>query len=383
MRVVLIAHHSHFDTLGGADRSLLAMLDAADPGVRYTVVVSRSGCLSREVSRRGVPMLIAKYGNAMHPVQSGFLRNCGRTLMRRLQIQHWASEIVSKLQPGSVDIVHSNSAVVQVGAVVAKMIRRPHVWHLREIFGNGQVGFPIGGRSAFDRRIREAAAVVCVSDAVRRTMVAGSARDKAAVIYNGVIRREEVVGVSRGGSSSDGVATRMAIIGGLSAAKGQHVAIAALQMVHAMGGKAILSVAGDGPSMGELRELVRSLGLEDSVTFLGMIDDVFDLLARTDILLSCSQAEPMGRTMAEAMVAGVPIIATRGGSVEELLGEGRGVVVDRAPASLAAAIMAVMGSLPKARERAQCARAWAAQRFCVEDMAAAVREIYRSCVRSS
>src|SRR6185295_18576369 len=51
-------------------------------------------------------------------------------------------------------------------------------------------------------------------------------------------------------------------------------------------------------------------------------DDVPDLLAAADVLVSPSDNEPFGRVLAEAGAAGVPVVATQSGAKEEIVEDG-------------------------------------------------------------
>jgi len=81
-----------------------------------------------------------------------------------------------------------------------------------------------------------------------------------------------------------------------------------------------LMIAGDGPEEKVLRELSRSLGLESRVSFLGLRDDVPELLNRADVVVHPAiYGEPFGLAIAEAMAAGRPVIASRVGGIPELI----------------------------------------------------------------
>ncbi len=70
-------------------------------------------------------------------------------------------------------------------------------------------------------------------------------------------------------------------------------------------------LVGDGEQMAEIRELVRSLGLEDRVILPGFRSDTARLLAASDICLnSSSHNEAMSFAILEAMACSLPLVAT-------------------------------------------------------------------------
>ncbi len=83
-----------------------------------------------------------------------------------------------------------------------------------------------------------------------------------------------------------------------------------------------LDVAGDGSQRRALEELAARLGVGDRVRFLGWVQDVPSLFAGIDVLVVPSREEAMPLAVLEAMHASLPVVATRVGSLPE-------VVVDR------------------------------------------------------
>ena len=82
-----------------------------------------------------------------------------------------------------------------------------------------------------------------------------------------------------------------------------------------------LIIVGDGPLAGELKKLSESLGVTESVTFMGMIQNVMDYLKNADLFVLPSRAEGLSNALLEAMSYGLPCIATNVGGNFELIGE--------------------------------------------------------------
>lgn len=71
-----------------------------------------------------------------------------------------------------------------------------------------------------------------------------------------------------------------------------------------------LLLAGDGPLRGELRALTTQLGVTDRVHFLGIRDDVPQLLKAVDIAVMSSRFEGMSLAVLEAFAAGTAFVGT-------------------------------------------------------------------------
>jgi N-acetyl-alpha-D-glucosaminyl L-malate synthase BshA len=85
---------------------------------------------------------------------------------------------------------------------------------------------------------------------------------------------------------------------------------------------ATLVLAGDGPDRELAEQEVDRLGLRADVRFLGKVDQVADLLRGADLFLLPSQNESFGLSALEAMACGVPVIATSGGGLPEVVTDG-------------------------------------------------------------
>lgn len=74
----------------------------------------------------------------------------------------------------------------------------------------------------------------------------------------------------------------------------------------------------------ELKRLAEELGLKEHVVFAGSQSKVAEVYACGDVLTSCNKAKPeaFGRSMAEALAMGCPVIATRFGGALDIVREG-------------------------------------------------------------
>jgi glycosyltransferase involved in cell wall biosynthesis len=128
--------------------------------------------------------------------------------------------------------------------------------------------------------------------------------------------------------------------------KGQHVLVKALARLPGVScivvGDALFGEQAYAVSLGKL---VEELGLADRVRFLGQRSDVPTLMRAVDVMVHPSiDPEPFGRTLVEAMLAGVPVIATDAGAASDILEAGRAgtLVPPNDPDALAVAISHVL-----------------------------------------
>ena len=69
-------------------------------------------------------------------------------------------------------------------------------------------------------------------------------------------------------------------------------------------------ILGEGELRRELEDMVRSLGLQDKVKFLGYLENPFAIISSADIFLLTSFYEGFGLVIVEAMICRVPIVTT-------------------------------------------------------------------------
>ena len=97
---------------------------------------------------------------------------------------------------------------------------------------------------------------------------------------------------------------------------------AAARVRHALPAARFL-IVGDGPQRGEMEALADSLSLRDAACFLGTRDDVPEVLSLIDVLALSSYVEANPVSILEAMAAEKPVVATRVGSVDKTVQDGR------------------------------------------------------------
>ena len=279
------------------------------------------------------------------------------------------------------DLLFANSQkAFVVGALAALFARRPIVWCLHDIL-NAEHFSATNRRLVVSLANLTGALVVANSRATADAFVrSGGRAARVRVVYNGIdvdaFRRPLEPAAGRAalrGELGVGNAPLVGLFSRLSPWKGQHVllnALAELPGTHAvLVGDALF---GEDAYAASLRAQARGLGLEARVHFLGFRRDIPELMREVDVVAHTSTAaEPFGRVIVEGMLAGRPVVATRGGAVCELVEEGvTGLTVSPGDApGLAAAVRALLAEPERVAAMTAAARQ-AATRFSLPVMAA-------------
>lgn len=167
-------------------------------------------------------------------------------------------------------------------------------------------------------------------------------------------------------------------VGRLAPEKGGDVLLRAAQGVVASRPDTAFVFAGDGACESEWRKLAGILGIADNVEFLGRRGDMPGVYASLDLLVLPSLMEAMPLCLLEALAAECPVIATRVGSVPEIVipGETGRLVEPGDSGALAAAILASLDDPAGSRRMAEQGRRRVAQFYSDEVMAAAYLDLY-------
>lgn len=146
--------------------------------------------------------------------------------------------------------------------------------------------------------------------------------------------------------------------------------------------EAIHLFVGDGPLRSEAERKARTLGVEDSVRFLGGRDDVPDLMVASDVLLLASAVEGMPGGAIEAGMASLPVAAYGVAGIPEVVVEG---VTGRLASpgdspGLAAYVVDLLRNPKQRRAMGLAARERCLELFGIERVASQYAELYRELV---
>lgn len=318
MRVLFV---TYCRAMLGANRSLVQlMIDLREQyGVEPCVLMPsvEDGSLHQELERLKIPYFIHPMKAWVVSEDAGFRRLRG--IKACMENRRYLKELTDKIGNEKFDIIYSNNSTIQIGADVAKRMKLPHIWHVREY---GKTDYHIVFSytpKAVKVKFDDAAAVITVSKSIERYVKENiSSSAKTICIYDGIYSRKPL----RNHWNND-QKLNFCYVGALQDGKNQ---LELLKAVKVLLGKNItdfhVTLVGEGGDYEtKLREYCNSNRLDSYVTFEGYCSDVMKLLDRMDVGIICSQTEAYGRVTLEYMLSSMPVIGAKGSGTSEIMGK--------------------------------------------------------------
>ena len=416
LRVLYITNEDR--QIGGSSLSLETLLSCVGDAVEPILLFREAGPVRDRFAALGYRCLVVPYYRASFQAKglSRVLRWLPHFFARAVTQRRCVRRV--RRQVGEVDLVHSNSATVDIGPRIAKTLGVPHVWHIREYpdTGLGLRFFP--SARAWRRKLLSSDAVVAITPGLLRHLGLPASSLIAHDATSG-LRAEELCKTNLGSAQApprgpgrtarlqnssatpacgrpaalcipDAVLPAAAAV--LVLPKAQEVVFLAGTLApHKRPDEAIeifaraalpepykLVLAGEVEEgyRRKLLALAEALGASERVEFRPFTADVRALLSRAAAVLVCTAYEGMGRVAVEALFYGCPVIARGSGGSRDVLAEGLHGSLYDTPEQAAAALRAVVSDFPEAQVRA--AADYAAATFSTDSYGARILSLYRS-----
>lgn len=327
MKTILLLDQQNW--LGGAQRVLQSMLSVL-PREEYAVVVAlpEGGTFRAELDAAGaeaIPLRIGSYRSGRKSALESMLW-IWRSVMCGLRLARF-------IQRRNVALVYINGPrCLPAGVLAARLTGRPAIFHLHLILRR----MPDGLLAA--RLARHMARIVACSRAAAASLIEVDPQlsHKTQVIYGPalaskvgeVTARQQLAPPLFSGTK---VEMRVGMVARITRSKGQHLLLHAMSRLPSDVKERIGLVflgcpepgsAADAQYQDELRHLAQTYQLDQRVVWAGFQENPVPWYRSLDVLAHPSPAEPMGLVLLEALQQGVPVLATRGGGIPEIVEDG-------------------------------------------------------------
>jgi glycosyltransferase involved in cell wall biosynthesis len=293
-----------------------------------------------------------------------------------------ALQLRSTIKRERIDVVHAHTAhAVALGALATIGTHTPMVVARR-------VDFPLRSNAGTRWKYGRAAAIIAVSEAVRRVLVQGGINPSlVTVIPDGVDMHRLVAPASTETLVNLGLqegAPTVVQVAQLVGHKDPINFVRAVAHARRIVPNLQALLVGDGPLRTEVAREIHTLMLDGAIHLAGYRTDADSLLAAADVVALSSREEGMGSVLLDALAFGRRVAATRAGGIPEVIVDGEsGLLADvRDPEGLGAAIARLITDRELATRFASRSRERAAE-FSVERMTDRTIEVYERVIEGA
>lgn len=229
--------------------------------------------------------------------------------------------------------------------------------------------------------------MIAVSSFVRQHMLRnfGTAPDRITTVYNGVspdlydaARGKDMAARYKSELGLDNGTRVVGMVASLTPRKGYAYFIRAAQAILAQYPNVVFLGVGGGVQKDELESMAREAGLDSRFRFLGVRQDVRDLMYSFDIFVLSSMSEGLPYVILEAMCMKKPIVSTNVGGIPEAIEHGANglLVPPKDVDALSHSILSLLEDTDQARALGEAAHRRIADSFSVEKMVDQTEQIY-------
>ena len=291
--------------LGGGEHSLLDVLAVMRQQWEPLVIVPSEGELSQRLVRNKIEVRIIP----MPAVRPWYT-------LRTITALKKIASVCSRY--GAKTLYASGTRAAVYGGIVARFIRRPLVWHCR-----------VADRDrVLDPLLVKLSTKIIVNSCATAARFSGMARKKVTVIYNGLDLDWLQNGFSTGNQMIRNDWKVILSVSRVSRWKRHDVILSAFEKVAGLDPALHLVCVGDRDHhqmdwWKALQQRTRQSRFSERIHWIGQVDDVRPWYATASMLVHASDNEPFGRVLVEAMAARLPVVATRGGGIPEIVRHGK------------------------------------------------------------
>ena len=329
------------------------------------VVCPQPGDLPDRLKELGVPVVV-------HPL-SRWNREEGSSFL--LEVPWY----IRLLRREGIDIVHGNTSASRRSVLQAvQLLGLPYIQHVRNPIRPpiSQYGFRLAKKI-----IANSKDVATALRADRRFA------HKTLTIHNAVDLSRYGPDEDRRDEIAAGDRPVIGFVGQLVARKGVVTLIRAMPAILRMVPSALLVIVGcappdEGQYQSECRLLVKQLGLEPAVRFVGYRRDVPAWMRTFTVFTLPAQAEPFGKVVIEAMAAARPVVASDVGGIPEIVSDptlGTLVAPDD-PSTLAEGILRYLTDSTLAKSVGERAATHVRANFGLDGMIARLEDVYQGAL---
>ncbi|OSY87022.1 hypothetical protein WH52_13230 [Tenacibaculum holothuriorum] len=323
MKNILFIHQSA--DLYGSDKTLLFLVESIRDTIKPIVVVPEVGPLTEELKKRNIEVHVLPVIKVSRKLFTSF-----DIIKLPFQILKAQRILRKKIGDRKIDIIHSNTLAVFLGALYSKRYKIKHIWHVHEIIKS-----PIIIAKIYPYILKRYSDFIVFNSKASAEHIFSyipKLKKKSQIIYNGLDRsisfssKEEQEQIRKNlFKTINESSIIIGLIGRINKHKGQKLLLNAFEELKKQHDNIYLLFIGSTIKtqtflLDELQNEIKIKNLENHVTTIDFQKQLWPFYDCIDIVLvPTTDPEPFGLVAVEGMLSKKPVIAANHGGLKEIV----------------------------------------------------------------
>lgn len=317
MKVCFFAHKSKSYQNGAAMSLINIANEMAERGIEVIIVLPSKN-LEYPIDNKKIKIFKVPSFSMRTKIDNKGLKNKTKGMIKSFYNLYSIRKALTILRKEKPDIIHNNGLDSEVGALVAKKLNIPYVWHIRQLLQE-DFGMKLHNEKKIYRLLKDANSVIAISQTVKDKFEK-IINKEIDLIYNGIpVENYEIKDKK---IFADGTINFL-LAGRIIEQKGQFDAVKAINHLVKSGNKNLhLTIAGNKEDIvyfSKIKSYITKNELDNYIKIIEPVSDLRQLTKSCDIGLICSKREAFGRVTIETMVSQMLVIGANTGGTAEII----------------------------------------------------------------
>ena len=322
IKILFCLHYANLNN--GAVRSLVDIIEnivKRDGVTVYVVYPTRRDTAIDYLENLGVKTIYLPFAYKLNYTENS-KRESFKYMVKKFLSWFILFKLRSVVKKEKINVIYSNTIVIDYGFILSKMTGLPHIWHIRE-FGKEDHGFSLrGGEKALYRKLNKSKGIIYISKAIEKKYSPHIRKEiLQEVIYNDI--SGDFINKKTNFNTNPNNLLKATIVGMIQEGKGQLIAVKAVEKANKLGAKIELHICGEKSEAyyNEINSYVKDHRLSDQVYFDGFKTKMNEYRSDMDIGIVASRSEAFGRVTIEGMLSNLAMIGADSAGTSELIAD--------------------------------------------------------------
>lgn len=306
--------------MSGSAQSLVDMLSDIKQYINPIVIIPSHGIIEEKLFELNIKFYVVPFPFGARMIDDAITKT--EEELNYKDDYEVALKLLPIIESEKIQIIHSNSSVINAGAIAAIISNKPHVWHIRELLEEDFSQVFIN-EEIKKELLKNADAIISISNCVAQKY-----HDKYGIdtimIHNGFNVERFIQPLEK--ENDERKNNTFLIAGRIYEGKGQEDVINAVDyLVNEQKESVQLIIAGGGDAkyVWCLKKYIEKKGLAKHIHIYPFQKDLSIFRRQCGYSITASRCEALGRVTIEAMLAGNIVIGANTGGTAEIIGTGQ------------------------------------------------------------